>query len=55
MIDHIVYLDEVCSHEGCGQQAVEQDYYEMDLCADHEKYEMEWDRADEGWKRRQEE
>ncbi len=55
MIDEAVYLDEVCSHKGCGQQAVEQDYYEMDLCADHVKYEMEWDRADEGWKRGQEE
>jgi len=55
MIDDPVYLDVECSHKGCGQQAVEQDYYDMDLCADHVKWEMEWDRADEDWKREGEE
>jgi len=52
MIDAPMYLDEECSHKGCGQQAVEQDYYETDLCPDHVKYEMEWDRADEYWERK---
>jgi hypothetical protein len=44
-IDHN-YLDQPCSISHCGYQAVEQDWYDADLCEDHLKDEVEWDRAD---------
>ena len=40
------YLAQLCSISHCGYQAVEQDWYDADLCEDHLKDEVEWDRAD---------
>ncbi len=40
------YLDAECSISHCGFQAVEQDWFDADLCEDHLKDEVEWDRAD---------
>ena len=41
-----IYLEEVCSHSGCIQPAVEQNPYEADLCRLHADYEDDWDDAD---------
>ena len=44
--DPFDYLDELCSERGCGYQAVDQDFYDDDLCADHLKEAVEWDRGE---------
>jgi hypothetical protein len=44
-LDHN-YLDDDCSSEDCGYQAVEQDWFKPPLCLDHLKEEIEWDKAD---------
>jgi hypothetical protein len=35
-----------CSQPRCHQLAIEQDNYDIDLCPDHLKDEMQWDQAD---------
>jgi hypothetical protein len=44
--DPFDYLDERCSDKNCGKQAVDQDYYDDDLCADHLREAVEWDRGE---------
>jgi hypothetical protein len=36
-----------CSQAGCHNPAIEQEYFDIDLCPDHLKQEIEWDRADQ--------
>jgi hypothetical protein len=36
----------ICSASMCGRWAIDQDHYDIELCEEHLRYEVEWDRAD---------
>jgi hypothetical protein len=39
--------DLICSTSLCGRWAVEQDHFDTELCEEHLKDELDWDRADD--------